>query len=160
MTAGRRTPEGDALTGLVLSVFELNGEFLAAAHGMAGPVGLTPAGWQVLGAALDGPLTVSQIARRVGLGLARQSVQRVADVLVERGWGEFADNPSDRRARMFAPTERGRRTLDGLTAAQHAWADAVGADVGDDELRRALATINAVIAASRRARGVADADAG
>ncbi len=153
MSAGRRTPPGDALTDLVLPVFELNGEFLAAAHDMTAPVGLTPAWWQVLGATLDEPLTVSQIARRVGLGLARQSVQRVADVLVDDGWARYADNPGDRRARLVEPTPRGRGVVERLTGAQHAWADAVGADVGIDALRDALETITAVIAASRRYRG-------
>ena len=48
-----RTAEGDALTALVLPSFELNGEFLAAAHDIATPHGLTPAWWQVIGATLD-----------------------------------------------------------------------------------------------------------
>ncbi len=155
MSAAARTPAGDALTALVLPVFALNAEFLAAAHDMAAPAGLTPASWQVLATTRDGPLTVSQIARRVGLGLARQSVQRVADVLVERGWARYVDNPRHRRARLVEPTPRGRRTLDDLTAAQHAWADAVGPDVGAAALGEALATINAAIAASRRYRAAA-----
>ena len=66
----RRTAAGDALTELVLPAFELNGEFLAAAETMTRPVGLTPAWWQVLGATLDEPFPVAEIARRVGLGLA------------------------------------------------------------------------------------------
>ena len=86
------------MTDLVLPVFALNGEFLAAAEDMTRPVGLTPAWWQVLGATLTEPLAVAEIARRVGLGLARQSVQRVADVLVERGWAIYRDNPAHRRA--------------------------------------------------------------
>lgn len=148
----RRTPAGDALTDLVLPVFELNGEFLAAADDITRPAGLTPAWWQVLGATLDEPLTVSQIARRVGLGLARQSVQRVADVLVERGWARYVDNPDDRRARLLEPTDRGRRTLGRLRDGQHAWADAVGSEVGADALERAAETLTAVVAASRRHR--------
>jgi len=40
-----------------------------------------------------------------------------------------------------------------LRDGQHAWADAVGAEVGVDELRAALVTVNRVIAASRRQRG-------
>ncbi|MDN5855099.1 MAG: MarR family transcriptional regulator, partial [Actinomycetia bacterium] len=34
-----RTPAGDALTDLVLPVFEVNGEFLAAAEDISRPVG-------------------------------------------------------------------------------------------------------------------------
>src|SRR6476620_1451369 len=91
-----RSPAGDALTDLVLPVFELNGEFLAAAKGIAEPAGLTPAWWQVLGATLTEPLPVAEIARRVGLGLARQSVQRTADLLVDQGWATYRDNPQHR----------------------------------------------------------------
>ena len=136
-----RTPAGDALTDLVLPVFELNGEFLAAAEMMTRPVGLTPAWWQVLGATLDEALPVAEIARRVGLGLARQSVQRVADLLVERNWAIYRDNPAHRRAKLLEPTSDGRRALDRLTVAQHSWADSVGIAVGEDELKQALAVV-------------------
>jgi DNA-binding MarR family transcriptional regulator len=147
-----RTPAGDALTELVLPVFELNGEFLAAAEMMTRPVGLTPAWWQVLGATLDDALPVAEIARRVGLGLARQSVQRVADLLVERGWAVYRDNPGHRRAKLLEPTPDGRRTLGRLRTAQHAWANAVGGEVGQDELRHALSIVRRVIDASRSYR--------
>jgi DNA-binding MarR family transcriptional regulator len=148
-----RSAAGDALTDLVLPIFELNGEFLAAAKDIAEPVGLTPAWWQVLGATLDEPLPVAEIARRVGLGLARQSVQRTADLLVEQGWATYRDNPHHRRAKLLEPTPAGRDTLLRLRAAQHTWSDAVGQEVGTDELRAALATVRRVITASRRQRG-------
>ena len=147
-----RTPAGDALTEMVLPVFELNGEFLAAAEMMTRPVGLTPAWWQVLGATLDEPLPVAEIARRVGLGLARQSVQRVADLLVERNWARYRDNPAHRRAKLLEPTPEGRRALDRLTVAQHAWADSVGKAVGEDDLRHVLAVVRSVIQSSRAYR--------
>lgn len=148
----RRTPAGDALTDLVLPAFELNGEFLAAAEEMTRPVGLTPAWWQVLGATLDEPLPVAEIARRVGLGLARQSVQRVADLLVDRGWATFRENPAHRRAKLLEPTEDGRAAVRSLAEAQHAWADAVGAEIGEDELRRTFDSVRRIIAASRAYR--------
>ncbi len=148
-----RTPAGDALTDLVLPVFELNGEFLAAARDIAEPAGLTPAWWQVLGATLDEPRSVAEIARRVGLGLARQSVQRTADLLVEKGWATYADNPLHKRAKLLGPTAEGRATLLRLRDTQHAWADAVGAEVGVEDLRRLAVTVRRVIAASLRYRG-------
>ena len=153
-----RTRAGDALTELVLPAFELNGEFLAAAETMTRPVGLTPAWWQVLGATLHEPLPVAEIARRVGLGLARQSVQRVADILVDRGWAVYTDNPTHRRAKLLAPTAHGRQTVGRLAASQHAWANHVAAEVGEDELKRALATMRRVVEASRGYR--ADDDLG
>ncbi len=147
-----RSPAGDALTSLVLPAFELNGEFLAAARDIAEPAGLTPAWWQVLGATLDEPLTVAEVARRVGLGLARQSVQRTADILTEKGWAEYVDNPSHRRAKLLQPTELGRKTLAELRDDQHAWSNAVGEEVGEDEIRRVLAGMRKIIDASRRYR--------
>ncbi len=147
-----RSPAGDALTDLVLPVFELNGELLAAARDIAEPAGLTPAWWQVLGATLEEPLSVSDVARRVGLGLRRQSVQRTADLLVERGWAHYLPNPRHRRAKLLEPTELGRETLLRLRGAQHAWADAVGASVGAEELRAFRATAQRISEASRRYR--------
>lgn len=149
----QRTPEGDALTALVLPVFELNGEFLAAAHDITEPAGLTPAWWQVLGATLDEPLSVADIARRVGLGLARQSVQRTANLLVDKGWAVYVDNPNHKRAKLLEPTAKGRDTVAELRDAQHAWSDAVGAAVGESELQAFAVTLSRILAASRDYRG-------
>jgi len=148
-----RTADGDALTALVLPAFELNGEFLAAAHDIATPHGLTPAWWQVLGATLDEALPVAEIARRVGLGLARQSVQRVADILVDKGWAVYRDNPRHSRAKLLEPTQAGREVVHSLRDEQHAWSNAVGAEVGVEDLQHALAIIAKVIQASRTYRG-------
>lgn len=141
------------MTSLVLPAFELNGEFLAAAEDITTPAGLTPAWWQVLGATLDEPLTVADIARRVGLGLARQSVQRTADILVDKEWAEYLPNPKHARAKLLQPTAKGRDTLRRLRKDQHAWADAVGQDVGEEEIQRVREGIAKIIAASRRYRG-------
>ncbi|KAA0924959.1 MULTISPECIES: helix-turn-helix domain-containing protein [unclassified Rhodococcus (in: high G+C Gram-positive bacteria)] len=149
----QRTPEGDALTALVLPVFELNGEFLAAAQDITEPTGLTPAWWQVLGATLDEPLSVADIARRVGLGLARQSVQRTANLLVDKGWAVYVDNPNHKRAKLLEPTAKGRDTVAELRDAQHAWSDAVGAAVGESELKAFAATLEKILSASRDYRG-------
>lgn len=147
-----RTPEGDALTALVLPAFELNGEFLAAAELITRPHELTPAWWQVLGATLDEPLPVSEIARRVGLGLARQSVQRVANLLVDGGWAVWSDNPRHTRAKLLDPTDRGRSAVRELAKEQHAWADAVGREVGREDLEQLAVLVRRVIDASRRYR--------
>ncbi|MGH3358097.1 MAG: hypothetical protein ACRDO7_04800 [Nocardioidaceae bacterium] len=106
----RRSKVGDALTDLVLPVFELNGEFLAAAEDICRPVGLRPARLVAgLGATLEEPASVSEVARRVGLGLARQSVQRVADLLVDEQWAETSTTPAivARRCSARPPRARG-----------------------------------------------------
>jgi DNA-binding MarR family transcriptional regulator len=138
-----RTPAGDALTELVLKTFRLNGLFLQVAESIARPVGLTAAWWQVLGAVLDGPLTVAGVARE--MGLARQSVQRIADLLAERGLVEYRPNPAHRRASLVVPTAAGWAAIESLGAAQHTWANRVGAEVGEHELRQALSVVDKVI---------------
>ena len=147
MIAPDRTPAGDALTELVLKTFRLNGLFLQVAESIARPVGLTAAWWQVLGAVLDSPLSVAGIAR--DMGLARQSVQRIADLLVERALAEYQPNPANRRAKLLAPTATGWAAIESLSAAQHVWANQVGAEVGERELREALRVVDGVIAALR-----------
>jgi len=89
----------------------------------------------------------------VGLGLARQSVQRVADILVDKGWAVYRDNPRHTRAKLLEPTEAGRTVVESLRDEQHAWSNAVGAEVGIEELRQALAIVAKVIHASRTYRG-------
>ena len=85
-----RPDERDLLSRTALAVFRLNGQFLEVSERLARPVGLTAAWWQVLGAVLPGPLPVAGIAR--AMGITRQSVQRIADLLVERG---LAETPPD-----------------------------------------------------------------
>lgn len=140
-----RSAAGDALTELVVRTFRLNGLFLAAAEEIARPSGLSPARWQVLGAVLRGPLTVSGIAR--AMGLTRQSVQRLADALVEDGMAVYADNPAHRRAKLLAPTERGWDAIAIIRPRQYAWTHEVTAAVSAEELRAAVATMERVIAA-------------
>ncbi|MEU4268095.1 MarR family transcriptional regulator [Streptomyces sp. NPDC026092] len=99
----------DALSRTALGVFRLNGQFLAVSEKLAEPAGLTAAWWQVLGAVLPEPLPVAGIAR--AMGITRQSVQRIADLLVERGLAAYEPNPAHRRAKLLTPTPEGRAAI-------------------------------------------------
>jgi DNA-binding MarR family transcriptional regulator len=147
----RRSPAGDALSGLAIRVLRLGGLLTAAGDELARPAGQSSARWQVLAAVEDGASTVAQIAR--ALGLARQSVQRVADVLAEEGLCAYADNPEHLRAKLLRLAPRGRAALTTIQDAQRAWADALGAEVGETELRRGSAALDRLLAAleARRA---------
>jgi DNA-binding MarR family transcriptional regulator len=138
-----RTPAGDALTELVLKTFRLNGLFLDAAEQIARPAGLTAAWWQVLGAVLDEPRSVAGIARE--MGLARQSVQRVADLLTARGLAEYRPNPAHQRAKLMAPTSAGWAAIRALGGTQHEWANRVAGAVGVRDLERAVAVVDQLI---------------
>lgn len=133
------TTAGGALTDLIIATFRLNGRLMEAAQGMAAEGGLTAAWWQVIGGVLDEPRTVADIGRT--MGMTRQGVQRIADLLVDRDLAEYRPNPAHRRAKLLACTEAGYWAVRRISLAQHPWADRVGAAVGADELRAALETM-------------------
>jgi DNA-binding MarR family transcriptional regulator len=143
-----RTPAGDAFTSLVLQVIRLNGRFTAAGESLAQGGGQTLARWLVLEAVDDTPATVAQIART--MRLARQSVQRLADVLVRDGLAVYEDNPAHRRANLVRLTPKGRAALRTIRAGQRAWADALGAELGEAELQQAGAVLDRILQAVRR----------
>ncbi|MFJ8047635.1 MarR family winged helix-turn-helix transcriptional regulator [Streptomyces luteogriseus] len=126
----------DLLSGSALGVFRLNGQFLAVAEELARPAGLTAAWWQVLGAVLGEPLPVSGIAR--AMGITRQSVQRIADLLVERGLAEYRPNPAHRRAKLLAPTDEGRAAIARIDPGHAAFADRLAEAFGEAELAEAV----------------------
>ena len=76
------TEAGAALTEVILTTFRLNARLMEAAQELGANGGLTASWWQVLGGVLDQPRSVAGIARR--MGMTRQGVQRVADLLVAR----------------------------------------------------------------------------
>jgi DNA-binding MarR family transcriptional regulator len=137
----------EALGDLVVLVFRLNGALTAAGDALAAPAGQTSARWRVLAAVEDEPRTVAQIAR--AWSLARQSVQRVADVLEREGLVSYEPNPAHRRASLLMPTAAGRAALAGIQAAQRGWAAEVGAQVGAKDLERASAILARVLEATQ-----------
>jgi DNA-binding MarR family transcriptional regulator len=142
-----RTPAGDAFTTLVVQILRLNGHLIAAGDALARPAGQTSARWQVMGVVEHGPATVAQIAR--ALGITRQSVQRVADLLAADGLAAYAPNPADRRADLLELTGAGHAALRAIQAAQRDWANALGAQLGEDALRSAsevLARVSEAVA--------------
>jgi DNA-binding MarR family transcriptional regulator len=129
-TGGARIRSDQALlSGVALTAFKLNGQLLDVAEALARPVGLTAAWWQVLGAVMPAPLPVAGIARE--MGITRQSVQRIADLLVDNGLAVYADNPAHRRAKLVRITEAGEAAVHQINPAHKEMArrlvDAVGA---------------------------------
>lgn len=116
-----RTPAGDQFTRIVLEVFRLHGALVATGDQLVEDLGLSTARWQVLGMVVDQPLTVSGIARR--MGLTRQSVQRTADRLVEDGYLCTRQNPDHRSAKLYGLTSMGVKVMAKVTRRQAAWAN-------------------------------------
>lgn len=135
----------DLLSRTALTVFRLNGQFLSAADELARPAGLTAAWWQVLGAVLRTPLPVSGIAR--AMGITRQSVQRVADLLVDRGLAAYVPNPAHRRAKLLTPTAAGRAAVAEIDPGHAALAARLAAALGDDGLAETVRVLERLTAA-------------
>ena len=137
--------EQDLLSGTALAVFRLNGQILGVAAELARPAGLTAARWQVLGAVLTTPLPVAGIAR--AMGITRQSVQRIADLLVEQGLAEYLPNPAHRRAKLLRPTQDGYDAVARIDPAHAALAKRLAEDVGSGELGSTLDALTRLSAA-------------
>ena len=132
-----RTPEGDALTDLVLPVFELNGEFLAAAAMITAPHELSPARWQVLGAVLlsETPPTVPQIAEK--MGITRQGALKQVNILIEEGLLAAQPNPAHQRAQLYVLTEKGQQAARQIQAHWRAHAEKIAEQFHPDDLAAA-----------------------
>jgi len=100
---------------IVADIYELAGRLREYGEAIARTVGQTQARWQVMSAASGRAHTVPQIARV--LGVTRQNVQRIADLLVAEGSAEYRDNPDHRASPHLTLTKRGRVALDQLTKA-------------------------------------------
>nr|WP_240929775.1 MarR family transcriptional regulator [Streptomyces coryli] len=138
------------LSGAALTSFRLNGQFLAIADRLAEPAGITAAWWQVLGAVLAEPLPVSGIART--MGITRQSVQRIADLLVRHRLAAYEPNPAHRRAKLLAPTAEGRAAIAEIVPGHREFAARLAQELGGaeefgrvvDALRELSAALDAI----------------
>ncbi|MGW3352040.1 MarR family winged helix-turn-helix transcriptional regulator [Nonomuraea rubra] len=139
---------GELLSGLALGAFRLNGQFLQVAEELARPAGVTAAWWQVLGAVLREPLPVAGIAR--AMGMTRQGVQRIADLLVERDLAEYRPNPAHRRAKLLQPTRAGREAIARIDPGHQEFADRLVGELGAEDARRCLETLQRLSAALDR----------
>ncbi|HZU58033.1 MAG TPA: MarR family winged helix-turn-helix transcriptional regulator [Actinocrinis sp.] len=133
------TEPAQLLSGTALAVFRLNGQFLDVSEKLARPAGLTAAWWQVLGAVVREPLPVAGIAR--AMGITRQSVQRIADLLVDKGLAEYRPNPAHARAKLLALTEDGRAAISWIGPAHRALAQQLAGHLGTEEFQRVLSAL-------------------
>src|SRR5215207_9086901 len=104
----------DPLSRFSLSVFRVNGLLMRDGDSITRSIGQSSARWQVLGRVGYQPQTVAHMARE--MGHARQSVQRVADVLANEGLVIYKENPADRRAQLLELTPHGAQVLAAIYA--------------------------------------------
>lgn len=134
--AGRVPSEQELLSRAAVTVFRLNGQFLSVAEELARPSGLTAAWWQVLGAVTREQLPVAGIAR--AMGITRQSVQRIADLLVGRGLAEYTENPAHRRAKLLRATDAGREAVSRIGPPHAEFAGRLVGEMGVEGLGEAV----------------------
>jgi DNA-binding MarR family transcriptional regulator len=132
-----RTREGEAGTNVILATFRANGLFVSAGDRLGAAEGLTSARWQVLGAiALENrPLTVPQIARR--MGLTRQSVHVTTKALIDAGLLELVPNADHRRSPLVTMTELGRTACDAVDRVQARWVNELVDGIARSDLEKA-----------------------
>ena len=129
-----RTPKGKAATKLILSTFRANGLLLDAGDLLSADEGLTSARWQVLGAiaVAERPVTVPQIARR--MGLTRQSVHATVNRLVHDGFLELVPNADHRRSALVRLTVSGSAKYEAIDARQATWVNRLVGGIGRADL--------------------------
>jgi DNA-binding MarR family transcriptional regulator len=127
---------------VILSTFRANGLLLAAGDQLAGEEGLTSARWQVLGAIALArrPLTVPQIARR--MGLARQSVHTTVNRLLAAGLVELAPNADHRRSQLVRLTELGQARYEAIDRKQAVWINQLADGLHSSDLEATARTLN------------------
>lgn len=137
----------DALLPLIVAdIFELAGHFRDSGEAIARTVGQTQARWQVMSAASAAPLTVPQIARR--LGVSRQNVQRIADLLVGENWATFEPNPDHRGSPFLVLNKRGQTALRRLTEAAAGYHARLARKLAESDVRSLHRNLRRLIGAT------------
>lgn len=126
------------------AIFEVNRLLRDAGELISATAGQTHSRRMVLQAAVD-RATVPDIARQ--LGLQRQSVQRVADELVQAGLARYEDNPRHRLSRVLTPTAAGKTTLASIQRAHNAWVANIEAAAGELDWANLRADLDRIVQA-------------
>lgn len=131
---------------LALAVFAANGRLVGAGNELVAHLGLTSAWWQVLAALRYSPMPLPTASIARNMGLTRQAVQRIVDVLAERGLVEFQSNPHHQRAKLVVLTPAGLRAIADAENVVAPLDQAIADRIGSERLQAANATLNEMIA--------------
>ena len=131
---------------LALMIFAANGRLIGAGNELVAPLGLTSAWWQVLAALRYSPVPLPTASIARNMGLTRQAVQRIVDVLAGRGLVEFRDNPHHQRAKLVVLTAAGLAAVNGAEDAVAPLDHAIGDRIGSERLQAAIDTLGEMMA--------------
>ncbi|MDH3511516.1 MAG: MarR family transcriptional regulator [Gammaproteobacteria bacterium] len=135
---------GSVFEHLMQECFQLNRNLVNVTRHLTDDLGVTGAQWGVLGALGqdNAPRTIAEAARR--MGLARQSVQRVADALAAQGLVEYLPNSADRRTKLAEVTAAGRTLLAKLEKRQLKWAKRTAGDLSEANIEEAMRLVKQI----------------
>lgn len=132
---------------LYSELFEAAGVGRRMGEAIAARQSQTQGRWQAMWTIEEVPLTVPQIARR--LGMTRQNIQRVASELVERDLATFVPNPDHKTSQLLQLTATGRSTLDRLNSTANRWHQAILATFTADDVASLRRLLERFVAAMR-----------
>ncbi len=137
----KHTQKGQNFTEIVLEIFKVSGLLAAEGDRLTKAFGLSSARWKVLGALemSEDPLTVSQIART--MGLTRQAVQRLTDVMKKDGLLDYQGNPKHKRASHVVLTKDGKDVYSLIGELQMPWANQKSKEISATDLKVTLMTL-------------------
>ncbi len=139
-------PADSLMSRLAQIVLKLNGLLLEEGARTTENTGLTAQRLRVLGTLMraGGQQTVPQLARE--MGLARQSVQRLADIMVADGVLEYRANPAHATSRLLALTQEGQETYAALAGRMRESTDSMAAGLRAEALAQALEILESLTA--------------
>ncbi len=129
-------PGTDPPSQFALLIFRLNGLLMRNGEKITRELGQSSARWQVLGRVGFATQTVAQMARE--MGLARQSVQRVADLLAAEGLTQFKVNPADQRTQLVEITPAGQTVLAAIYQRNNEWSERIQTRLDPEVFREVM----------------------
>ena len=144
------SPSATLFRQLTRAVFAAQSSVLHYGDRANAPFGQSSARWRVMFNIAQGIGSVAEIARETDY--ARQSVQRLADVLVADGLATYAPDPEDRRRQIITLTAKGSTLLTEMEADFDRWSERLVRALGKESVIKTIEDLHEL-------KRVLDADA-
>jgi DNA-binding MarR family transcriptional regulator len=145
------SPSSTLFRQLTRAVFAAQSSVLHYGDHANAAFGQSSARWRVMFNIAQGTGSVAEIARKTDY--ARQSVQRLADVLVADGLATYAPDPQDRRRQIITLTAKGSTLLAEMEADFDRWSERLVRALGKESVIQTIEGLHEL-------KRVLDADAG
>jgi DNA-binding MarR family transcriptional regulator len=136
------SPSATLFRQLTRAVFAAQSSVLQHGDRANAAFGQSSARWRVMFNIAHGNDTVAEIARQTDY--ARQSVQRLADVLVADGLAAYAPDPTDKRRQIISLTAEGSALLAAMEADFDRWSQRLVQALGEDDVVRTIEDLHAL----------------